>query len=245
MDNDEVTTVTARKVELLLAVLLVRAGQVVSTGQLGTEIWADAPPRRATAALHVHISQLRKFLARTGRESPIVTRSPGYLLQPGTRDEIDAHDFRNLVRQGRVHARAGRHAEASAALNDALALWRGPVLGELRGGTIVDEFASWAAETRMECLEMRIESDLALGRHRELVAQLYALVAEHPLRETLQRQLMLALYRSERQADALRVYQSARAALVSDLGVEPGRALRNLHRAILQADDELELRPAA
>lgn len=233
-DADEVFTISAPKVECLLAAMLVRAGNVISTDQLCSEIWRDDPPRRATATLHVYISQLRKTLKGPSRsKGPIVTRFPGYVLELGGEHTLDAHDFQRLAQQGRAAARAGRHAEVSALCGQALSLWRGTVLGELRGGDIVDEFATWAEETRLECVELRNEADLALGRHRELVGPLYALVSKHPLIEAFHRQLMLALYRSDRRADALQAFHTVRSALDRELGISPCRQLHELHREIL------------
>ncbi len=240
-DGDAVSVVSARKMETLLAVLLIRSGQVVTVSQFTAELWGESPPRRATAALHVYISQLRKFLDRPGRaDNPITTRSPGYLLSLGD-DTLDVHEFQQLMSQGRAAMKRDRYEEASAVLGDALSLWRGPVLSELRLGSVVNSFAAWAEEARLECIEMRMDADLVLGRHRELVSELYSLTAEHPLREAFHRQLMLTLYRSERQSDALRAYGNAREILNSELGIEPGRVLRDLQRSILQDDGRLDL----
>lgn len=243
-DESGSSFINARKIQVLLALLLVRSKQVVSIDEAITEIWGNNPPRRATAGVHVYISQLRKFLSRPDRaENPIVTRPPGYLLQLGD-DEIDVHQFRALMHQGRSHLKAGQHPEASNAFEDALALWRGPVLGDLCGGPALEGFAAWTQEARLECTELLVEAQLCQGRHRELVGRLYSLTAEHPLREAFYRQLMLALSRSERQADALRVYQQARNTLNEELGLEPCRALRELQRAILVDDDRLAVAAA-
>ncbi|MFC7883447.1 BTAD domain-containing putative transcriptional regulator [Streptomyces sp. NPDC057376] len=238
--------ISARKMEVVLASLLIRFRQTVSVDELGDEIWGARPPRRRTAALHVHVSQLRKFLREVtdGRE-PLVTRSPGYVLLPGPEDEVDSIVLQRFLTRGRRALRLQRYESASAEFGGALELFRGPVLQNLRGGPIVDEFASWAEEARLEAVERKNDADLALGRHRELVGGLYRLVAEHPLREAFHRQLMLALYRSERQSDALLAYRRAQEVLDRELGVRPGRALRELHRAVLAADDGLELGPAA
>jgi DNA-binding SARP family transcriptional activator len=239
------SAINARKIQLVLAILLIKHDQVVTIDQLSAEIWGDHAPRRATAALQVYISQLRKFLGRaSGLESPIVTRPPGYVLTVGP-DELDLYIFQSLVRQGREHARAQRHEEAAASLESALGLWRGPVLSSLRDSPAVNAFAAWLEEARLECAEMLVESTLALGRHRDLIGFLYGLTAENPLREVFHRQLMLALYRAERQADALKAYRQARETLNTELGLEPCRALRELHRAILLADDRLEFQAAA
>jgi SARP family transcriptional regulator, regulator of embCAB operon len=244
VDDEQHSFISARKIETVFAVLLIRANQVVAFDQLVTEVWGDAPPRRAAAALHVYISQLRKFLQRPGRTAnPVVTLAPGYVLRTGS-DSVDFHQFLQLANQGRSAARDERHAEAADRFEEALHLWRGPVLEDHRSGPIVEAFVTWLAELRLECVELMAEANLHLGRHRELVGQLHGLVAENPFRETLYRQLMLALYRSERQADALHVYQMARKVLHDELGLEPCRALRDLQRAILAADRQLDLREA-
>lgn len=238
-------TVNARNMEVVLAALIARAGEAVSTARLVGEIWGDHPPRRHLAAIHVYISQLRKLLSADGRtRSRIVTRSPGYLLSLDG-DELDVDDFQRLVRRGRAYSREGRHREAVDAFETALDLWRGPSLGDLRAGPIVDTFVTWADDARLECAELRIDSALELGRHRELIAPLHALISDHPLHEAFHRQLMIALYRSERQAEALHVYRSARRTINEELGIEPCRSLRDLHRAILQADHRLDLPTAA
>lgn len=241
VDESGSSFISARKIEILLAVLLIRSGQVVTADQLMAELWGTQFPRRATAALHVYISQLRKFLCRPGRPgSPIITRPAGYLLQMGS-DELDVDLFRQLVATGRASARKGHHAEASDFLERALALWRGPVLDDPCAGPIIEGYATWLTEMRIECVEMLVDSQLEMGWHREIVGRLYSLIAEYPLREAFYRQLMLALYRSERQADALNVYQSARKMLNDELGLEPCRVLRDLQQAILMADDQLDL----
>ncbi|MEU4526396.1 AfsR/SARP family transcriptional regulator [Amycolatopsis sp. NPDC024027] len=233
-------TIRASKIKILLAVLLVRSGEVVTTGQLMTEIWGDGVPRRAMAGIHVYVSQLRKVLRRPEqRESQVVTCSPGYMLQLGD-DELDVKVFTDLVKAGKESVRDGRHAEAVTRLQSALGLWRGPAFDELRGGPILEGFDSWLAELRIGCVQTLIDAQFELGRHREVIGQLHSLVAEHPLREAFYRQLMVALYRSERQAEALGVYQAARRVLVDELGLEPGRALQELHAAILRADGDLD-----
>lgn len=238
--------ISARKMEVVLASLLIRFRQTVSVDELCDEIWGDRPPRGRKAALHVHVSQLRKFLREvTGGQEPVLTLSPGYVLLPGPEDEVDSVVFQQCLTRGRRALRLERYASAAAEFGRALDLFRGPVLGNLRGGPLIDEFAAWAEEARLEAVELKNDADLALGRHRELVADLYRLVSEHPLREAFHRQLMLALYRSERQGDALIAYRRAQEVLDRELGVRPGRVLRELHRAVLAADDGLEQGPAA
>jgi DNA-binding SARP family transcriptional activator len=239
-EEGEYATIGPQKIETLLAVLLIRGDQVVATEQLITEIWGDQVPRRATAGIHVYVSQLRKFLGRRGAAGgPLVTRPPGYVLRIGD-DALDYQDFLRLVGWGRDHARERRYEEAAACFERALEMWRGPVLGDLSHGPIAEGFVTWLSETRLECVEMLNDAQLELGRHRELVGRLYSLTAEHPLREAFPRQLMLALYRSERQAEALEVYRSVRQTINDELGLEPCRALQELQRGILTADYELE-----
>lgn len=240
-EEGEAASIGAPKIETLLAALLIRADQVVATEQLMTEIWGDEVPRRATAGIHVYISQLRKFLGRSAGSStsPVVTRPRGYVLRIDS-DSVDYRLFLRLVDRGRVHARESCHQQASKCFEDALAMWHGPVLGDVSHGPIVKGFVTWLTETRLECTEMFVDAQLELGRHRELVGRLYSLVAEHPLREAFSRQLMLALYRSDRKADALGVYRSVRKTISEELGLEPCRALQELHRSILAADYQLE-----
>lgn len=236
--------ISARKIQTLLAVLLIRSDHLVPVDQLIAEIWGEQVPRRAMAGLHVYVSQLRKFLHRPGRmSSPIVTQSPGYVLHPGS-DELDHQTFLRLVERGRGHLREGWQERAMADFRQALELWRGPALGDHRPGPIIEGFATWLTETRLDCVELLIDAQLAAGQHREPIGWLYSLTAEHPLRETFHRQLMLALYRSERQADALKAYQVAYRTLSDELGVRPSRTLQDLQLAILHADDRLDRRIA-
>jgi SARP family transcriptional regulator, regulator of embCAB operon len=238
VDNDGISFISARKIETLLVTLLIRADHLVAADQLITEIWGDRPPRRAMAGLHVYISELRKFLNRPGQaDNRIVTKPPGYVLNLGS-DEIDVHLFLNLIGVGREHLREQRQEEAADCLERALGLWRGPALGDLASGPMTEAFVTWLSETRLECTELLVDAQLYLGRHRELVGRLRSLTAEYPLRETFYRQLMLALYRSERKADALKVYQAARRTLHGELGLEPCRALQDIQRAILTGDDQ-------
>jgi DNA-binding SARP family transcriptional activator len=239
VDGGQGSSISARKVETLLAVLLTRADQVVPTDLLMEEIWGTLRPRRAMAGIHVYISQIRKFLARQGRgDSPVVTRSPGYVLRLGT-DELDYLQFQHQVNIGRSRLRDGRYLEAIDGLESALGLWRGTILSDLCNGPILGGFVCLANESRLECLEMLIDARLQVSRHRELVGLLYSLVADYPLREAFYRQLMLALYRSERQAEALEVFQTARSHLREELGVEPCKPLQEVQRSILVADDRL------
>lgn len=233
------SSIGSQQLETVLAVLLIRAGQVVSREQLINEIWSDRAPRRANAGIHVLISQLRKFLKQCGSaDDPIATRNSGYRINIGS-DEFDLRAFNHLLDVGRGYARQEMHEEASDCFGSALSLWRGAVLDRVREGPIVEAFAAWAEEARLECVETLTDSRLALGRYRELVGELYALTAEYPLRETFYRQLMLALFGAQRKADALHVYRIAQARLKDELGLEPCRMLQELQCSILRDDLEL------
>lgn len=241
VDGDDIRSISAPKIESVLAVLVISADEVVGFDRIVAEIWQDNPPRRAAAAVHVYVSQLRKVLQRPGhRESPLVTREPGYLLRTGS-DEIDYHEFVQLAENGRQAVADGHDEQASRCFEAALRLWRGPALENLRTGAIVDTFVTWISELRLECQEMLADAQLNLGRHREIVGWLRTLVAENPFREIFYRHLMLALYRSERQAEALQVYQTARKLLQDELGLEPCRALRELQQDILADAGHLDL----
>ncbi|POM24528.1 Regulatory protein AfsR [Actinomadura rubteroloni] len=236
IDGDTVHVIRAQKMEIALAVLLVRANQIVSTKELIGEIWDESPPLRAVPALHVYISQLRKLLLRPGvRENPIVTQAPGYLLRVDPED-VDYLVFQDLVRSGRTLLMRDRCEEALARFERALGLWCGPMLGGLTLGPIGRSLLTRVEEIRVECLEMQVEAKLMLGRHRELVSVLYGLINDHPFNEVFYEQLMRALHSSGRRADALRVYRMAWETLDRELGLEPGFKLREAQRTILARD---------
>jgi SARP family transcriptional regulator, regulator of embCAB operon len=241
VDDNGPHSIAAKKMQAALALMLILHDQVVSTERLIYEIWRDRPPRRSMAGIHVYVSHLRKLLARPsdqaecGNRNRIVTTSSGYMLRLGC-DAVDFEDFRAGVEAGKEHYRAHRHQEAMASFDDALRLWRGTVLDEIREGPVVNGFVVRHEEMRLECIELLLSSALSLGKHREIVGYLYSLVQDHPLHEDFYQKLMFALYRSGRRADALRVYQSARDTLRSELGLEPSRPLRQLHQKILVAD---------
>jgi DNA-binding SARP family transcriptional activator len=237
-DGGRVLTLAGTKQRALLAILLLRANHVVSTDQLLEELWGEQSPRSGRTALQVLVSQLRKALGAGG--DALVTQPPGYILRLD-RDQLDVHRFESLI----VDADRADAAASAARLRDALALWRGPPLADLAYETFAQPAIRRLEELRLVALERRIDADLALGRHAELVAELHTLTAEHPLRERFYAQLMLALYRCGRQADALGVYQTSRRVLVEQLGIEPSAPLRELEQAILQQDPSLELATAA
>jgi WD40 repeat protein/DNA-binding SARP family transcriptional activator len=232
------------KQRMLLAVLLLHRNAVVSLDRLVEELWAGRPPATAVKVVQVYVSQLRKALGgRRGArddEDVLVTHAPGYILRVG-RDELDADRFERLVEEGRRVLEAGSPLLATRTLLEALALWRGPALAEFAHETFAQAETGRLEEVHLSALAIRIDADLALGRHEELVGELEALVADNPLRERLRGQLMLALYRSGRQADALEVYRQTRELLRGELGLDPSRALQSLERSILLQDGSLEL----
>jgi WD40 repeat protein/DNA-binding SARP family transcriptional activator len=236
-----------QKQRALLALLLARPGRVVSVDALLQGLWADDPPRSADKTLQSYVVHLRRALEpdrpRGAAGTVLVTREPGYLLRvsPG---ELDAARFAELATQGRRLLGAGAAEAAAATLREALGLWRGEAFEEFPGVDACAAEAARLAELRVGAVEERVEADLALGRHRDLLAELEGLTREHPLRERLWGQLLLALYRAGRQADALLAYQRARATLVEELGIEPGVELRRLHAAILAQDPGLHVAPA-
>ena len=219
------------KQRALLAMLLLHANEVVSQDRLIDALWDEAPPETARKAVQVYISQLRKLLG----PGLLVTRPPGYVLQlePG---KLDLDRFEALRRE----AREADPSTAAAKLREGLALFRGRPLADFAGERFAQAEIARLEELRLVALEERIDAELRLGQHAELVGELDALVAEHPLRERLCRQRMLALYRCGRHAEALDAYQAARRALVEELGIEPSRELRELHQAILRQDPALD-----
>ncbi|MDT8911885.1 AfsR/SARP family transcriptional regulator [Amycolatopsis sp. PS_44_ISF1] len=224
----------ARKIETLLAVLLAKNNQVVTTEHLIGEIWGENPPARASAALYVYVSQLRKLLRGTGEadESPVVTSPRGYSLHIGI-DELDADRFTRLYQEGRALHWDRGYGQAAAVLRRAADLWRGEAFGGFTDSPDVQAYATTLEESRLECLELLMETELLIGRHREVVGQLSALAKEHTLRETFYEYLMTALLRSNRRAEALETFASARQNLGQQLGIEPGSSLRKLHHSIL------------
>jgi DNA-binding SARP family transcriptional activator len=223
------------RLRALLAALLVSANEVVPDERLLDDLWGDEPPSSGRTALRVRVSQLRKLLG-----DAVVTRSPGYMLRADP-DAIDARRFERLLAEGRTLVE--REPErAAATLREALDLWRGPALADVAAEPFARVEAARLDELRVAAIEARIDADLALARHAELVPELEALVAERPLRERLRAQLMLALYRSGRQAGALSVYREGRSALVDELGIDPGVELRELEAAILRQDPALSPR---
>ena len=218
----------------LLAVLLLHRREVVSVDHLTQALWGDDPPLTAAKTIQVYVSRLRKVLGAEILE----TCGRGYRLVVDPADcDLDRYDA--LVGEGRAALESDQPARAAEALGDALALWRDPALDEFSAEPFADNELADLVEARLTVLEDRIEAELAVGRGPGLVRELERLVADHPLRERLAAELILALYRAGRQADALAVYRAARERLVEELGLEPSPRLRELEQRILQHDPML------
>jgi len=227
----------------VLALLLLEANRVVSMDRLAEEVWAGHPPEGWATTLQTYVFHLRRALEpgrpRGAAGSVLVTRDRGYLLH-ADRAHVDSAVFAEGFTAGRAALEAGRYADAAQTLRRSLDLWRGPVLANLADYAFTRPEAARLQELRLAALEVRIDADLALGRHDSLTAELDGLVREHSLRERLHGQLMMALYRSGRQADALAAYRRARDLLADELGIDPGEPLERLHAAMLGHDPALD-----
>ena len=235
-DGERLVDVGTGKQRTLLALLLLRAGEIVSRDALVDALWDERPPPSAANSVHVYVSRLRKALA----DEALETHGHGYRLVVGP-EQLDAHLFERLLSEGRALLAAGKPVDAADRLRAALSLWRGSALADIASDGFAQGEIARLEELRLTAAEERIDADLALGRSTELVPELEKLVRTHPLRERLRGQLMLALYRSGRQADALDSYREARTMLGDELGLEPSRTLQELQGAILRQDAELEL----
>ena len=238
-DGGEPVDVGGRQPRIVLAALVAAAGRPVSAGSLIETIWGEAPPRSAAGTLQTYVSRLRHGLEERGGPA-LVLDGAGYRLELAGHD-VDTVRFAQLAAEGEALAAAGRTAEARDALARALSLWRGPALLELADHVSGAARAAALEEQRLAVLEQRLDADLALGRHAQVSGELQALVAEHPLREGLHAKAALALYRSGRQADALRALAAAGSVLRDELGLEPSGLLTGLESAILVHDPALDL----
>ena len=233
LEHDRLLALGGGQQRCLLAVLLLHANEFVSSERLVDALWGQTPPQTAAKTVQVYVSRLRKELG----DRRLVT-GPGYMLR------VDTQEY-DLARFERLLAQARRESPRSAArtLREALALWRGAALADIASEPSLQAEIGRLAELRWNALEQRIDADLACGLHADLVGELKALIAEHPLRERLRGQLMLALYRSARQAEALDAYRAARTELSEELGLEPSEQLKRLEQAILQQDPRLDVPP--
>jgi predicted ATPase/class 3 adenylate cyclase len=234
LDGARQIALGGRKRRAVLAVLVLHPNETLSGERLIDELWGESPPANALKTLQVHVSRLRKELP----PDVLVTREHGYELHIEP-DEVDAHRFEGLLEDGRAELGAGNPDRALDALERALALWRGSPLADLAYEPFAQAEIARLDDLRAAAIEQSIEAKLALGRHGEVIGQLEQLVDEHPYRENLRAQLMIALYRANRQADALQAYQNARRQLVEELGIEPGARLRELEAAVLAQDPSL------
>ena len=226
--------ISGTKRRALLATLAVRAGRTVSMPKLIEELWGAAPPANATNALQAHIGRLRKAMTAACREDRLTTTPPGYSLRL-TESETDTQEFTRLVTTARTATDPTPHLRA------ALSLWRGPALDGCTAGDICAAEASALEETRLTTMEALYETHLGNGRHREVIADLTESTTMYPLRERFYAQLMRALCRSGRDSDALAVYSRARSRFITELGVEPGPALRAQAQAIRTAEAPADL----
>jgi DNA-binding SARP family transcriptional activator len=223
------------KERALLAFLLLHAGEPVSVDRLIDELWGDSAPATARKSVHVRVAGLRRAV----RGDVLLTRGDAYLvrLEP---NQLDLYRFEQLLSDGSDALAAGHPSAAVATLQEALALWRGPALADFAYESFAQAAIARLEELRVRALELRIEAQLDLGLQTRVIAELEDLVAAHPFRERLRGDLMLALYRDGRQAEALDVYRRAREELVAELGIEPGPTLQKLQRAILRQDPTLD-----
>jgi predicted ATPase/DNA-binding SARP family transcriptional activator len=247
LDEGRAVALGGSKQRALLALLLLHLNETLSTDRLIDGLWGEHPPATAAKTVQVHISRLRKALAAgsgNGSEGVVVTREHGYELRIDP-ECLDAQRFERLLAEGRSQLETGHPEHAASTLEEALSLWRGRPLDDLAFEAFAQHEIARFDDLHIAALEQLVEAKLALGRHVEVVAQLEALIAEHPYREGLRAQLMLALYRSGRQAEALQAYQDARRALVEELGIEPSERLRELERAVLAQDAGLAIPESA
>ena len=242
-DQGRPLPLTAAKQRALLAILLVHAGEVVSKDRLIDELWGAQPPASAANALQVYVTQLRRILEperKPRAPSAVLPASAGgYLIRVGA-GELDAQRFERQSTAAVAAREAGDPGGAAEGLRRALEIWRGPALADFTYEPFAQAEIARLEELRLIAVEERIEADLALGRHAALVGELEALVETHPLRERLRGQLMLALYRSGRQAEAVEAYRMAHSMLMDELGIAPSPALQELERAILRQSSALE-----
>jgi DNA-binding SARP family transcriptional activator len=237
-DGARCVPVSAPRQRVLLAALLLNAGRAVSLDALAEILWEGQPPVGARGALHSAVQRLRATLSPSGTDL-IETQPPGYLIKVD--DELDVRRFALLAARGHAAAGAGAWVEAAELLREALGLWRGEPLADVPSRLLRGREVPAIEDQRLQVLAARIDADLHLGRHGEVVAELRQAVAAHPLQEQFHAQLMLSLYRSGRSADALAAYQDVRRVLADELGIDPGPELRLLHQRILAADGELLL----
>lgn len=223
---------TASKPRQVLALLLFRRGTLITPGELMEELWGEHPPKSALTTIQTYIYQLRKVLVAHGAGGLLTTHPGGYRFEGGD-EQCDLDVFEQSVREGRALLESGKPFEASERLGAALSVWRGTPLADVVQGKLLYSYITWIQELRFRALEMRIQADLEVDRHHDLVSELQALVLLYPLRENLHASLMNALYRSGRRSEALDKYREFRARMIEDSGLEPSRLLREVHQEII------------
>ena len=238
LERDAPRALGGAKQRAVLAILLLHRGEVISSERMIDELWGDLPPATAAKTLQGYVSHLRKSLGG----GLLHTHGRGYQLTLAS-DQVDVDQFERLAAEGRAALSDGDAATAADRLHQALGLWRGPALVDFAYEAFAQAEIARLEEARLAALEDRLDADLALGRHAEVAGTLEALTVEHPYRERLRAQLMLALYRCDRQADALQAYQNARRTLIEELGIEPGERLRELQGSVLAQDPALGFTP--
>ncbi|GAA2597775.1 hypothetical protein GCM10010399_30550 [Dactylosporangium fulvum] len=228
------------KLRSLLAALCMSSGQPVTAPYLIKILWSDEPPRTASTALQVYVSKLRKHFQGAGVDPGVLTTTPaGYAFRPEG-SVTDRDNFDSLVAKARSAAGSGRAEEAAAAFSEALSLWKGPALADLRDVSALRDFAEQLDERRNSVYEHWLELEIKLGRHSMLTGELYGLIAEKPIWENLYFYLMIALYRSGRISECLEIYNRVRRILIEELGMEPSSRLQNLHHAVLSRQPWLD-----
>lgn len=225
------------KQRIIMAALLLRANATVSGGQLAEALWQDKPPPNALAVIRTYVARLRQTLGQVATR--LVSRPTGYAIEVREPGEFDLDVLERFHAESRLAAEEGQWERVASSSHQALNLWRGAPLEDIPSATLHWSAAGRLDELRIQLATTRIDAELHLGREHYMVAELRQLAAEHPLREHIQAQLMLAYYRCGRQAEALAVYRRVRGCLVGELGVDPGPELRQLHQRILAADPML------
>ncbi|TDC42884.1 AfsR/SARP family transcriptional regulator [Micromonospora sp. KC213] len=231
-------TPSAPKVLQVLAMLVLRANRIVHIDSLIEELWGDRPPRSALTTIQTYIYQLRRFLEREGfaedGEEFVLTRAPGYILRVRP-EQVDLQRFLRLADSGRAHLRERRYAEAARHLRAALELWAGSPLANVPTGGLLSASIANLQEQQLAVLQLRIQAEMEMGLHRELIGELRSLVALHPLDEWLHGQLIRVLDRSGRRGDALMAYHRLRATLDEELGLPPSPEIQQIHHQLLRA----------
>ncbi len=239
-DTGEKVTPQALKVRSLLGMLCMHAEHVISPARLIGALWDETPPRTAAAALQVYISQLRAGFIRAGASPALITTTPSGYTMRLCGHALDLALFESSAAGAEQAVHAGRPLEAARLMSESLALWRGPALADVRTTPSLDGYAQQLDERRNALHEQRLNLELRLGRHAQLIGELYGLVQEHPMWENVHSNLMIALYRSGRIPECLAAYQRIRRTLQEELGMEPCSRLRNLHGAILAREPWLD-----